>query len=83
MKDKEMLEEILTLQKHTDLNYSMFADECATTSMRADIMNILNDEHKIQAEIFDQMATNGWYSPAQAETTKIQQAKQKFSSPKA
>lgn len=79
MKDKEILEEVLTLQKHTDLNYSMFADECATTSMRTDVMNILNDEHKIQAEVYDQMAVNGWYNPAEAEMNKIEQAKQKFS----
>ena len=80
MKDKQILEEMLTLQKHTDLNYSMFADECASTTMRADVMNILAEEHKIQAEVFDQMTANGWYSPADAESQKIEQAKQKFQS---
>lgn len=79
MNDKELLESMLTLQKHTDLNYSMFADECATAGIRADVMNILSDEHKIQAEVFDQMSAFGWYCPAEAEMQKVEQAKQKFS----
>lgn len=78
MSDREMMEDMLTLQKHTDVNYSMFANECSTESMRTDVMNILSDEHKIQAEVFDQMAAHGWYSPAEAEMQKIEQAKQKF-----
>lgn len=78
MTDRELLEDMLTLQKHTDVNYSMFANECSTGNVRTDIMNILNDEHKIQSEVFDQMAACGWYSPASAEMQKIEQAKQKF-----
>ncbi|MBE6798403.1 MAG: spore coat protein [Ruminococcaceae bacterium] len=78
--DKQILEEMLTLQKHTDLNYSMFADECATMAMHTDVMNILNEEHKIQSELFSEMSANGWYSPADAESQKIEQAKQKFQS---
>ena len=76
--DKQILEEMLTLQKHTDLNYSMFADECATMAMRTDVMNILNEEHKIQSDLFSEMSANGWYIPCDAESTKVQQAKQKF-----
>lgn len=79
MKDKQILEDMLTLQKHTDLNYSMFANECSTESMRTDVMKILTEEHKIQTEVFDQMVARGWYTPADAEATKIEQAKQKFS----
>lgn len=78
--DKQILEEMLTLQKHTDLNYSMFADECATMSMHSDVMNILNDEHKIQSDLFSEMSANGWYNPKNAESTKIEQAKEKFQS---
>ena len=79
MTDRELLEDMLTLQKHTDINYSMFANECSTGNVRTDVMNILTDEHKIQAEVFDQMAAFGWYSPADAEMQKVEQAKQKFS----
>ena len=79
MTDRELMEDMLTLQKHTDVNYSMFANECSTESMRTDVLNILSDEHKIQAEVFDQMSAFGWYCPAEAEMQKVEQAKQKFS----
>ena len=79
MTDRELMEDMLTLQKLTDVNYSMFANECSTESMRTDVLNILSDEHKIQAEVFDQMEAYCWYSPADAEMQKIEQAKQKFS----
>ncbi len=78
MQDKEIMDDILTAEKHAALNYSMFANECATQSVRVDVTNIMNDQHKLQSEIFDFMSSRGWYAPEQAETQKIQKAKQKF-----
>ena len=42
------------------------------------MLNILNDEHCIQADIFTNMQNHGWYTVEQAEQQKIQQAKQKM-----
>ncbi len=78
MQDKDIMDDILTAEKHAALNYSMFANECATAGIRNDVMNLMNDQHKLQSEIFDFMSTRGWYAPEQAETQKIQKAKQKF-----
>lgn len=78
MQDKELMDDMLTAEKHAAINYSMFANECSTEGVRTDVMNILNDQHKLQAEIFDFMSGRGWYAPEEAETQKIEKAKQKF-----
>ena len=78
MQDREIMDDILAAEKHAAVNYSIFANECATESVRVDVMNIMNDQHKLQSEIFDFMSTRGWYAPEAAETQKIQKAKQKF-----
>jgi hypothetical protein len=43
-------------------------------------MNILQDEHKIQNEVFTEMQSRGFYPVEAAEATKINEAKQKFAS---
>ena len=78
LKDKELLDDMLTAQKHVTQNYSMFANECSTKEIRSDIMNLLKDEHEIQAELFDEMSSRGWYKVEEAEMQKIDKAKQKF-----
>ena len=78
MQDKCLMEDMLTSQKHVTSNYSMFANECSTVKLRCDVMNLLKEEHEIQAEVFDEMAAKGWYAPEQAEAQKIAKAKQKF-----
>ncbi|QEY35905.1 spore coat protein [Caproiciproducens galactitolivorans] len=78
MQDKEILTDVLTSQKHVTETYNSFANECATPNIRDEFMRILEDEHKIQAEVFDDMKKRGWYPTPAAEQQKIQQAKQKF-----
>ncbi len=79
MKEKELMDDLLTAEKHTTVNYGLFANECSTDKMRSDVMCILEDTHKLQAEIFDVMAAHGWYKTPAAEQSKIDEAKQKFS----
>ncbi len=82
LSDKELMEDMLTAQKHITGNYSLFANECSTQNIRSDIMNIMKEEHEIQACVFDFMSSKGWYAPAAAEQQKIDQAKQKYSNVK-
>lgn len=79
MKEKELMDDLLTAEKHATVNYGLFANECTTAKLRCDVMGILEDTHKLQAEVFDVMAAHGWYAPAAAEQSKIDQAKQKYS----
>ena len=78
MQDKEMLEDVLTSQKQITGLYNTYANECATTAIRDEMMNILHDEHDIQADIFMEMQKRGWYPTPMAEEQKIQRTKQKF-----
>lgn len=78
MQDKCLMDDMLTCEKHAALNYSMFANECATESVRADVFALMNDQHKLQSEIFDFMSSRGWYTTEAAEMQKINKAKQKF-----
>lgn len=76
--DKEMLGDALSAQKFVTSGYNTFANECATASLKTDFMNILNEEHQIQHELFLEMQKRGWYQVEAADQAKIQQTKQKY-----
>ncbi len=80
MQDKEMLHDSLSSQKEITGIYNTFTNECASTALRNEMLNILHDEHSIQADIFTEMQKRGWYPMEMAEEQKIQSAKQKFTS---
>jgi spore coat protein CotF len=77
--EKEMLSDALTSQKFVTDSYNTFSNECANPEVRNTFMNILNDEHRIQFQVFDEMSKRGWYQVSNAEQTKINQVKQQFS----
>ena len=77
--DKDIMTDLLSSQKFETGGYNTSANECACPSLRSDIMNILNEEHQIQSEVFCEMQKRGWYPTEAAEQNKISQVKQKFS----
>ena len=79
MQDKELFNDMLTSQKQLTANYSLFANECSSKNLRSDMLKILTDEHTIQAQLFDEMQTRGWYQTQPAEQQKIDAAKTKYS----
>ena len=78
MQDKELLGDVLSTQKWLTSTYSTYANECATPNLRNDMLNILKEEHEIQADLFTEMHNRGWYQTQPAEQQKIEQTKQKF-----
>ena len=80
MTEKEVLQDCLITQKHMTESYNTYAGECVNEQLRTAMLNILDDEHKIQADIFCGMQSNGWYQVEQADQQKIQQAKQQLTS---
>ena len=76
--DQVILDDALLSQKFLTDDYNEFACECASAELRNEFMNILNEEHQIQADIYDEMAKRGWYKTEPAEQQKINQAKTKF-----
>ena len=77
--DKEILADGLCAQKSSTALFNTSANECAHNSLRATMLNILSDEHKIQEVVFNMMHQRGFYETPVAEEAKVQQAKQKFS----
>lgn len=77
--EKEILQDGLISQKLITDSYNTFAGECVNEQLRSTFLNILDDEHRIQADMFCTLQTNGWYQVEPAEQQKIQQARQKFS----
>lgn len=76
--DVEMINDSLASQKLISNSYDTFANECATPNLRDDFLNILKDEHQIQAELFTEMQKRGWYQIKPADQQQVMQAKQKY-----
>ena len=78
LSDQEMLTDALSSQKFITDNYNLFANECASPAVKSEFINILNEEHHIQHEVFTEMQKRGWYPVAPAQQEQINQAKQKY-----
>ena len=76
--DQQILQDCLSTEKHMTDSYNLYAGECVNTQLRGSMLNILNDVHTLQANIFSTMQANGWYQVDPAEQQKIQKARDKF-----
>lgn len=77
--DKEVLADALTAEKTATNNYNTFANECVHENVRNAILHCLEQEHTIQENVFQMMHERGYYPTPEADMTKVQNAKQKFS----
>ena len=75
MQDKDRLEDALSSQKFIAEAYNSFANECAAANIRDELLNILQDEHNIQADIFGEMQN----PTTPADQQQIQTVKAKYS----
>lgn len=78
MCEKDIVNDCLASQKYLTSSYNTFAGECVNQNLRDDFLNILKDEHQIQAELFSEMQSHGWYTVEPAEQQKINQARQQY-----
>lgn len=76
--DKEILTDLLTSEKALAGLYNTFAIESANPAMHAVQMNLLNDQHQVQQQIFAEMQSRGWYPTEAAQQQKITETKMKF-----
>lgn len=82
MQEKDIFTDALTSQKFITDTYNTFTNECSTANIRNEFLNILNEEHQIQAQVFDEIQKRGWYQVPQAEQQMVSQAKQKYQNSK-
>ena len=78
LSEKHILEDSLISQKQLTSSYNTYAGECTCEQLRNAMLGILDEEHKIQADIFSSMQAHGWYSTEPAQQQKITAARQKF-----
>jgi len=76
--DKEIMEDMLSTQKSVTGMYNTFSNECTHQPLREDFLNILREEHNIQASVFTEMKNRGWYTPAPAQEQMVNQVRTKF-----
>ena len=80
MGDKEIINDCLASQKHSAASFNTFAGECVSEPLRNEFLSILKDEHCIQAELFNDANSRGWYSVKQAPGNEITMVRDKFKS---
>jgi len=78
--DKDYLSEFLDTQKQLTANYNYYAGECVNTELRSSMLTLLDEEHDIQADIFNQMHARGWYQVKGADQNELETVKTKFPS---
>ncbi len=78
MDDKNLMENILLLEKGVCDLYMHGTIESSTNNVHKTFSDALNEALCMQDTIYDQMAAKGWYPTEQAEQTKVNSVKQKF-----
>lgn len=79
MDDKNVMENILLLEKGVCDLYMHGTIESCTSNVHQAFSHALSDSLAMQDTLYDQMAAKGWYPTDRAEMTKIQAVKKKFS----
>ena len=79
MNDQERITDFLCSEKKMSANYDTYASECVCLPLRDDFLNILNQGHRTQTDLFKLAQSKGWYQVEQAPQNKESQAYTKFS----
>lgn len=79
MDDKNLMEDILLLEKGVCDLYMHGTLESPTSNVHQAFSTALNDSLCMQDTLYDKMAAKGWYPTEQADQNKVNSVKQKFS----
>ncbi|MBQ5994419.1 MAG: spore coat protein [Clostridia bacterium] len=78
MDDRNLMENLLMLEKGACDLYLHAGIESATPNVNTEFKNALNDSLQMQDDIYKKMEAKGWYPADTAEAAKMQSVKQKF-----
>ncbi|MBR2100037.1 MAG: spore coat protein [Eubacterium sp.] len=79
MDDRNLMQDILLLEKGVCDLYMHGAIESSTQNINQTFKTALNDSLCMQDDIYKKMESKGWYQTEQAQQDKIDTLKQKFS----
>ena len=77
--EKEMLNDILNQEKQIASTYTTAITEASCENLRKVLTQNMQDCCEDQYQVFDRMRTLGFYQTKQAQSTDVEQTKQKFS----
>jgi hypothetical protein len=78
MTEKEILEDGISTQKFMAGTVNTYANEASSDEFRADLLNVLHEDHQVQAKMFQAAAQRGWYNVKKATDQEISQAQNKY-----
>ena len=78
MDDKNLMQNLLLLEKGVCDLYMHGAVESGTQNVHLAFNSAFTDSLSMQDEIYTKMTNKGWYNVCDVEQTKIDQLKQKF-----
>lgn len=79
MEDRDLMENMLLLEKGACDLFMHGTIESSTQNVHQTFNNSLNDSLKLQDQIYCKMMAKGWYPTEQVEQNKLNTVKQKFS----
>ena len=79
MQDKDLMQDILMLEKGVCDLYMHGSIEASTNSINQTFKSALNESLSMQESLYKDMEQKGWYTTEQADRSKIETLKQKFS----
>ncbi len=79
MQDRDLMENLLLLEKGVCDLYMHGAIESSSADVHQTFSSSLNSSLCMQSRIYDEMKSRGWYKPDDAEQQKLQSVKMKFS----
>ena len=78
MDDKNLMEDLLDLEKGVCDLYLHGTVEAATPEVQQRFHTALSESLSMQSRIYSEMSGKGWYAPDCAEQQKVQQVRDKF-----
>ena len=79
MTEQEWMTDLMLAEKKMSANYDTYASECVNTQLRDQFLQILNQGHMTQTDLFNQAKSKGWYQVEQAPASQIGTAYTRFS----
>ena len=83
MKDKDLMQDMLMLEKGVCDLYMHGAIEASTANVNQAFKTALADSLTMQSSIYNHMQANGWYQTEDVQPSQINCVKQKFRTPTA
>ena len=80
MNDRNVMEDLLGLEKGVCDLFMHGAIESSTDNVHSVFSGALNESLGMQSQIYSAMESRGWYCSENAEQTKVDQLRQKFGS---